>query len=70
MPRGSFERGAAAGTDRDSVPARGAWPALTSHIKWQFDYARTFFNWGAGVKGDIKDRPDESVFESQLQISF
>ncbi len=43
---------------------------LTSHIKWQFDYARTFFNGGAGVKGAIKDRPDESVFESQLQISF
>jgi phosphate-selective porin OprO and OprP len=43
---------------------------LSSHIKWQFDYARTFFNGGAGVKGAVKDRPDESVFESQLQISF
>jgi phosphate-selective porin OprO/OprP len=43
---------------------------LNSNIKWQFDYARTFFNWGAGVKGAVKDRPDESVFESQLQITF
>jgi len=43
---------------------------LTSHIKWQFDYARTFFNGGAGTKALVKDRPDESVFESQLQISF
>ena len=43
---------------------------LSSNVKWQFDYARTFFNWGAGAKGAIKDRPDESVFESQLQIAF
>lgn len=43
---------------------------LSSNIKWQFDYARTFFNWGAGATGAGKDRPDESVFESQLQISF
>jgi phosphate-selective porin OprO/OprP len=43
---------------------------LNSNVKWQFDYARTFFNWGAGVKGAVTDRPDESVFESQLQISF
>ena len=43
---------------------------LSSNVKWQFDYARTFFNWGAGAKGEIKDRPDESVFESQLQIAF
>src|SRR5712692_2179259 len=43
---------------------------LSSNVKWQFDYARTFFNWGAGVKGAGKDRPDESVFESQLQIAF
>ena len=43
---------------------------LNSNVKWQFDYARTFFNWGAGVKGAVKDRPDESAFESQLQISF
>lgn len=43
---------------------------LSSNVKWQFDYARTFFNWGAGAKGAVKDRPDESVFESQLQISF
>ena len=43
---------------------------LSSNVKWQFDYARTFFNRGAGVKGAVKDRPDESVFESQLQIAF
>jgi phosphate-selective porin OprO/OprP len=43
---------------------------LNSNVKWQFDYARTFFNGGAGVKGAVTDRPDESVFESQLQISF
>jgi phosphate-selective porin OprO/OprP len=43
---------------------------LSDNVKWQFDYARTFFNWGAGVKGAVKDRPDESVFESQFQIAF
>ncbi|HEY9157061.1 OprO/OprP family phosphate-selective porin [Candidatus Binatus sp.] len=43
---------------------------LSSNTKWQFDYARTFFDAGAGVPGAVKDRPDESVFESQLQISF
>ena len=43
---------------------------LTSNIKWQFDYANTFFNGGAGKTGAPKDRPNESVFESQLQISF
>ncbi|MDO8432145.1 MAG: porin [Candidatus Binatus sp.] len=39
---------------------------LNNFIKWQFDYARTFFDKGA-VFGD---RPDESVFETQLQIAF
>jgi len=39
---------------------------LNSFIKWQVDYARTFFDKGA-VFGD---RPDESVFETQLQIAF
>jgi phosphate-selective porin OprO/OprP len=39
---------------------------LNTMIKWQFDYARTFFDEGA-VNGD---RPDESVFETQLQIAF
>jgi phosphate-selective porin OprO/OprP len=43
---------------------------LSSNVKWQFDYARTFFNWGAGASGAVTDRPDESVFESQLQICF
>jgi phosphate-selective porin OprO/OprP len=43
---------------------------LTPNVKWQFDYANTFFNGGAGTTTDVKDRPNESVFESQLQISF
>jgi phosphate-selective porin OprO and OprP len=43
---------------------------LSSNIKWQFDYARTFFDGGAGTTAAPRDRPDESVFESQLQVSF
>jgi len=43
---------------------------LSSNIKWQFDYANTFFDGGAGTTGAPKDRPNESVFESQLQIAF
>jgi len=43
---------------------------LTPNVKWQFDYANTYFNGGAGVKGAVTDRPNESVFESQLQITF
>ena len=43
---------------------------LTSNIKWQFDYANTFFDGGAGTTAVPKDRPNESVFESQLQICF
>ena len=43
---------------------------LNSNIKWQFDYARTFFNGGAGTTAAPRDRPDESVLESQLQIAF
>ncbi|MGH7924120.1 MAG: OprO/OprP family phosphate-selective porin [Candidatus Binatus sp.] len=43
---------------------------LNSNIKWQFDYARTFFDGGAGTAAAPRDRPDESVLESQLQISF
>ncbi len=43
---------------------------LTPNVKWQFDYANTYFDGGAGVKGMPRDRPNESVFESQLQISF
>ncbi len=43
---------------------------LNSNIKWQFDYANTFFDGGAGTTTAPKDRPNESVFESQLQISF
>jgi phosphate-selective porin OprO and OprP len=43
---------------------------LNANIKWQFDYANTFFNGGAGTLARPKDRPNESVFESQLQIAF
>jgi len=43
---------------------------LSQNIKWQFDYARTFFNGGAGVTGAITDRRDESVFETQFQLAF
>ena len=43
---------------------------LSSNIKWQFDYANTFFDGGAGTIAAPKDRPNESVFESQLQIAF
>ena len=43
---------------------------LSNNIKWQFDYANTFFDGGAGTTAEPKDRPNESVFESQLQISF
>jgi phosphate-selective porin OprO/OprP len=43
---------------------------LSHNVKWQFDYANTFFNGGAGTTAMPKDRPNESVFESQLQISF
>jgi phosphate-selective porin OprO/OprP len=44
---------------------------LNTNVKWQIDYARTFFNGGAGSSPKSpQDRPDESVFETQLQISF
>jgi phosphate-selective porin OprO/OprP len=43
---------------------------LNSNVKWQWDYANTFFNGGAGTTAVPKDRPNESVFESQLQISW
>jgi len=43
---------------------------LNSNIKWQFDYANTYFDGGAGTAAVPKDRPNESVFESQLQIVF
>ena len=43
---------------------------LSHNVKWQFDYANTFFNGGAGTIARPRDRPNESVFESQLQISF
>jgi len=44
---------------------------LNNNVKWQIDYARTFFNGGAGSSPKFpQDRPDEGVFETQLQISF
>ena len=43
---------------------------LNANIKWQFDYANTYFDGGAGTAAMPKDRPNESVFESQLQIVF
>jgi phosphate-selective porin OprO and OprP len=43
---------------------------LSSHIKFYFDYANTFFDGGAGIATDVKDRPNESVIESELQIAF
>ena len=44
---------------------------LNTNVKWQLDYARTFFNGGAGTSPKFpQDRPDESVFETQIQISF
>jgi len=43
---------------------------LSSNIKWQWDYANTYFDGGAGTTALPRDRTNESVFESQLQISF
>jgi phosphate-selective porin OprO/OprP len=43
---------------------------LNDNVKWQFDYANTFFDGGAGTAAVTRDRPNESVFESQLQIAF
>ena len=43
---------------------------LSDNVKWWFDYANTYFNGGAGTAKVPRDRPNESVFESQLQIAF
>jgi phosphate-selective porin OprO and OprP len=43
---------------------------LSNNIKWQWDYANTFFDGGAGTTAAPRDRPNESVIESQLQLSF
>ncbi|MGD0117422.1 MAG: porin [Candidatus Binatus sp.] len=43
---------------------------LSNHIKWYFDYANTYFDGGAGTLAIPKDRPNESVIESELQIAF
>ena len=44
---------------------------LSANVKWQVDYARTFFTGGAGPTPKLpQDRPDEGLFETQLQIAF
>jgi phosphate-selective porin OprO and OprP len=43
---------------------------LTNNIKCWFDYAKTYFDGGAGTTAASKDRPNESVFESQMQVAF
>jgi len=43
---------------------------LSNNIKWSFDYANTFFDGGAGTTAAPRDRPNESVIESQLQLAF
>ena len=43
---------------------------LSDNVKWWFDYANTYFDGGAGTAALPKDRPNESVLESQLQIYF
>ena len=43
---------------------------LSNNVKFYFDYANTYFNGGAGTTAAPKDRPNESVFESELQIAF
>jgi phosphate-selective porin OprO/OprP len=42
----------------------------SQNVKWQYDYANTFFNGGAGTTTAPKDRPNESVFETQIQLAF
>lgn len=42
----------------------------SENVKWQYDYANTFFNGGAGTTAAPKDRPNESVFETQIQLAF
>jgi len=43
---------------------------LSNNVKYWFDYANTFFYEGAGTPAAPKNRPTESVFESQLQVAF
>lgn len=42
----------------------------SQNVKWQYDYANTFFDGGAGTTAAPKDRPNESVFETQVQLAF
>ena len=43
---------------------------LNDNVRWWFDYANTYFDGGAGTAAAPRDRPNESVFESQVQIAF
>jgi phosphate-selective porin OprO and OprP len=43
---------------------------LSNNIKYWFDYANTEFKDGAGTANAPKNRPNESVIESQLQVAF
>jgi phosphate-selective porin OprO/OprP len=43
---------------------------LNSNIKYYFDYANAYFYQGAGTLARPTDRPNESVFESQVQLAF
>ena len=43
---------------------------LNSNIKYYFDYANTYFYKGAGTIARPTDRPNEGVFESQVQLAF
>ena len=43
---------------------------LSNNIKYWFDYAYSDFYEGAGTTAVPKNRPPESVFESQMQLAF
>jgi phosphate-selective porin OprO/OprP len=43
---------------------------LNNNVKYGFDYAYSDFYEGAGTTAVPKNRPPESVFESQLQLAF
>ena len=42
----------------------------SNNVKYWFDYANTEFKDGAGTAAAPKNRPNESVIESQLQVAF
>jgi phosphate-selective porin OprO/OprP len=43
---------------------------LNNNLKYDFDYAYSDFYGGAGSATSPKDRPQEEVLESQLQVAF